>query len=172
MSQWSGPECLFLYIQSTKPKLFTSMCGLHSTSCWRIWPGRLEVWYGIIWIGRGLGNGWFPLYYWCTCWMVGKGEGHGLWGKELGCRPTRVSLLAVLTLPKQVKFQGLILVKNALIYYGGHAWRNFFMACSKLVTMAIYVVKQAWCNEIMPAVYKQALFNEKTLYYQMSPPPL
>ena len=27
------------------------------------------------------------------------------------------------------------------------------MACSKLVTIATYVVKQAWCNEIMPAVY-------------------
>jgi hypothetical protein len=26
---------------------------------------------------------------------------------------------------------------------GGQHWRNFFMACSKLVTMAIYVVKQA-----------------------------
>ena len=36
---------------------------------------------------------------------------------------------------------------------GGQHWRNFFMACSKLVTMAIYVVKQAWCNEIMLAVY-------------------
>ena len=26
---------------------------------------------------------------------------------------------------------------------GGQHWRNLFMACSKLVTMAIYVVKQA-----------------------------
>ena len=85
--------------------------------------------------------------------MVGKGEGHGLWGKELGCGSTRVSLLAVLTLPKQVKFQGLILVKNALIYYGGHAWRNFFMACIKHEVMAIYVVKQACGNDIMASVY-------------------
>ena len=36
---------------------------------------------------------------------------------------------------------------------GGQHCRNFFMACSKLVTVAIYVVKQARCNEIMPAVY-------------------
>ena len=45
---------------------------------------------------------------------------------------------------------------------GGQHCRNFFMACSKLVTVAIYVVKQARCNEIMPAVYlhTQSL-NEK-----------
>ena len=36
---------------------------------------------------------------------------------------------------------------------GGQHWRNFLMACSKLVTMAIYVVKQACGNEIMPSVY-------------------
>ena len=31
---------------------------------------------------------------------------------------------------------------------GGHAWRNFFMACRKLVAMAIYVVKQACGHDI------------------------
>ena len=36
---------------------------------------------------------------------------------------------------------------------GGQHWHNFLMACSNLVTMAIYVVKQAWCNEIMPTVW-------------------
>ena len=36
---------------------------------------------------------------------------------------------------------------------GGQHWRNSLMACSNLVTMAVYVVKQAWCNEIMPTVY-------------------
>ena len=37
---------------------------------------------------------------------------------------------------------------------GGHAWRHIFMACSKLEAMAIYVVKQACGNEIMPSVYE------------------
>ena len=32
---------------------------------------------------------------------------------------------------------------------GGHSWRSFFMACSKLEAMAIYVVKQACDNEII-----------------------
>ena len=45
---------------------------------------------------------------------------------------------------------------------GGQHWRNFLMACSNLVTMAIYVVKQAWCNEIMPTVYI-ANFDIQTL---------
>jgi len=36
---------------------------------------------------------------------------------------------------------------------GGHAWRNLFMACSKVAAMAIYLVKQARSNDIMPAVY-------------------
>ena len=32
---------------------------------------------------------------------------------------------------------------------GGHAWRYFFMTCSKLEAMATYLVKQAWGNDIM-----------------------
>ena len=36
---------------------------------------------------------------------------------------------------------------------GGHAWRHFFMACSRLEAMAIYVVKQACGNDIMTCVY-------------------
>ena len=46
---------------------------------------------------------------------------------------------------------------------GGQHWRNFLMACSNLVTMAVYVVKQAWCNEIMPTVY--LLSNFKTRFF-------
>ena len=44
-------------------------------------------------------------------------------------------------------------MKNALTNLGGHAWRHVFMASSKLEAMAIYVVKQACGNEIMPSVY-------------------
>ena len=36
---------------------------------------------------------------------------------------------------------------------GGHAWRNFFMACSKLEAMAIHVVKHGCGNGIMASVY-------------------
>ena len=35
---------------------------------------------------------------------------------------------------------------------GGHNGRHFFIACSKLEAMALYVVKQACGNEIMPSV--------------------
>jgi hypothetical protein len=35
---------------------------------------------------------------------------------------------------------------------GRHAWQHIFMACSKLEAMAIYEVKQACGNEIMPSV--------------------
>ena len=35
----------------------------------------------------------------------------------------------------------------------GHAWRHVFMACSKREAMAIYVLKQACDNDIMPSVY-------------------
>ena len=34
---------------------------------------------------------------------------------------------------------------------GGRAWQHIFLACSKLGSMAIYVVKQACGNEIMPS---------------------
>ena len=36
---------------------------------------------------------------------------------------------------------------------GVHSWRHFFMACSKLEAMAIYVVKQACGNNIMAFVF-------------------
>ena len=36
---------------------------------------------------------------------------------------------------------------------GGRAWQHIFLACSKLGSMAIYVVKQVCGNEIMPSVY-------------------
>ena len=35
---------------------------------------------------------------------------------------------------------------------GGHVWRHFFMACSKLEAMAIYLVKQACGNDILASV--------------------
>ena len=31
---------------------------------------------------------------------------------------------------------------------GGHAWRHFIMACSKLEAIAIYAVKQAFGHDI------------------------
>ena len=34
----------------------------------------------------------------------------------------------------------------------GHAWRHFFMACSKLEATAIYVVKSANANDILASV--------------------
>ena len=42
--------------------------------------------------------------------------------------------------------------EKRIIIPGGHAWRHFFMACSKLKAMAIYVVKQACGNDIMASV--------------------
>ena len=49
--------------------------------------------------------------------------------------------------------KGFILSKNALIdRLGGLAWRYIFMACSKIEAMAVYAVKQACGNEIMPSV--------------------
>ena len=36
---------------------------------------------------------------------------------------------------------------------GGHAWRHFFMACSNLEVMAIYLVKQACGNDKLACVY-------------------
>ena len=36
---------------------------------------------------------------------------------------------------------------------GEHAWRNFFMDCTKHEVMAIYVVKQACGNDRMACVY-------------------
>ena len=43
---------------------------------------------------------------------------------------------------------------------GGRAWRHISMACSKLGAMAIYVIKQACGNEIMPSVYVFILLNK------------
>ena len=40
------------------------------------------------------------------------------------------------------------LIEKRINIPGGHAWRHFFMACSKLVAMAIYVVKQACRHDI------------------------
>ena len=46
-------------------------------------------------------------------------------------------------------FQGLILVKNAIISQVG----MLFMACSKLEAKAIYLVKQACGNDKLACVY-------------------
>ena len=35
----------------------------------------------------------------------------------------------------------------------GHSWQHIFMACSKLEAIAIYVVKQAFGNDVMASVY-------------------
>jgi hypothetical protein len=51
------------------------------------------------------------------------------------------------------KLSGIDPCEKCINILGGHAWRDFFMACSKLEAMAIYVVKQACGNEIMPSVY-------------------
>ena len=47
------------------------------------------------------------------------------------------------------KLSGIDPCKKCINILGGHAWRNFSMACSKLEAMAIYVVKQAGGNDIM-----------------------
>ena len=44
-------------------------------------------------------------------------------------------------------------MKNALTKSVGHAWRQVFMACSKLEAMAIYLVKQACGNDKRASVY-------------------
>ena len=51
------------------------------------------------------------------------------------------------------KLSGIDPCEKCIDMLGGHAWRHIFMACSKLEAMAIYVVKQACGNEIMPSVY-------------------
>ena len=50
---------------------------------------------------------------------------------------------------------------------GGHAWRHFFMACSKLQAMAIYLVKQACGNDQLACVYQvptEAVKKSKMLF--------
>ena len=42
---------------------------------------------------------------------------------------------------------------------GGHAWRHFFITCSKLEAMAIYLVKQACGNDILEFVYVQYILH-------------
>ena len=51
------------------------------------------------------------------------------------------------------KLSGIDPCEKCINIIGGHAWRNLFMACSKLEAMAIYVVKQACGNNIMACVY-------------------
>ena len=51
---------------------------------------------------------------------------------------------------------------------GGHAWRHFFMACSKLEATAIYLVKKACGNDKLACVYKKSCPKIAKL---QSPPP-
>ena len=51
------------------------------------------------------------------------------------------------------KLSGIDPCEKRINTLGGHAWRSFFMACSKHEAMAIYVVKQACGNDIMACVY-------------------
>ena len=50
------------------------------------------------------------------------------------------------------KLSGIYSCINCVSILGGHAWRNFFMDCSKLEAMAVYVVKQACGNDTMASV--------------------
>ena len=50
------------------------------------------------------------------------------------------------------KLSGIYPCEKRIYRLGGHAWRNFLMACSKLEAMAVYAVKQACCNDIMASV--------------------
>ena len=49
------------------------------------------------------------------------------------------------------KLSGIDPCEKRIDMLGAHAWEHF-LACSKLETMAIYVVKQACGNDIMPSV--------------------
>ena len=51
------------------------------------------------------------------------------------------------------KLLGIYPCEKCINILGGHAWRNIFIACSKPEAMAIYVVKQAFGNDIMASVY-------------------
>ena len=51
------------------------------------------------------------------------------------------------------KLSGIDPYKKCIDILDGQAWQHFLMACSKLEAMAIYVVKQACGNEIMPSAY-------------------
>ena len=52
------------------------------------------------------------------------------------------------------KLSGIDLCEKCINIPGGHAWRHFFMACSKLEAMAIYLVKQACGNDKLACVYQ------------------
>ena len=51
------------------------------------------------------------------------------------------------------KLSGIDPYEKRIDYPGGHAWEHVFMACSKLVAMAIYLVKQACGNDKRACVY-------------------
>jgi hypothetical protein len=51
------------------------------------------------------------------------------------------------------KLSGIDPCKKCINILGGHVWRHFIMACSKLEAMAIYEVKQACGNDILASVY-------------------
>ena len=50
------------------------------------------------------------------------------------------------------KLPGIDPCEKRINFPGGHAWRHFFMDCSKLEAMAIYQVKQAYGNDKQTSV--------------------
>ena len=52
------------------------------------------------------------------------------------------------------KLSGIDPCEKRINIQGGHAWRHFFMACSKLEAMAIYLVKQACGIDKLACVYE------------------
>ena len=51
------------------------------------------------------------------------------------------------------KLSGIDPCEKCINRINGHAWRHFFMACSKLEAMAIYVVKSTNANDILALLY-------------------
>ena len=51
------------------------------------------------------------------------------------------------------KLSGIDPYEKCINIPGVHTWRQVFMACSKLEAMAIYLVKQAYGNDILASVY-------------------
>ena len=66
--------------------------------------------------------------------------------------PLDIKLYHLIIFPKDFSFPKLSGVKCINII-GGHAWQHFFMTCSKLEAMAIYLVKQDCGNDILASVY-------------------
>ena len=66
---------------------------------------------------------------------------------------------------KITKHSGIDPCEKGINIPGGHAWRYFFMTCSKLEAMAIYLVKQACGNDIMAC--KEEL-SQEVIHFAMT----